>query len=181
MKRTLFLFALLLGLMSVPDVRAQWDVGAFYIAREDGAQNGGGLVLERAFDGKEGEMQLGLRAQASYATASTNLLSLRYRSGLFDLSVTGSMPYRALRPYFGLGLGVETYAAQAGRTSGYPSFASADGYGLMQVGTALLPERRLSPYIGAQVRRLFSGYEAGYELPAGVMQGELVLGLSVSL
>ena len=51
----------------------------------------------------------------------------------------------------------------------------------MQVGTAFLPGRKLSPYAGGQVRRLFQSYKGGYELPEGLMQGEVVLGLSVSL
>ena len=178
MKRTFLFAALFLGLTSANAVQAQWAVGTFYIAREDGAQNGGGLWVERAFDGAEGEMQLGLRAQMSYGTAK---LTHHYHSGLFDLSLTGSMPYRALRPYFGIGLGVETYAAQASPTSGHSSFASTDSYGVMQVGTAFLPERRFSPYVGVQVRRLFYGYEYGYFLPEGLLQGELVLGMSVNL
>lgn len=160
-KKTLLTFLsalLLLPLTFIDTADAQWAVGASYEVRDEDPTNGFGVRIERGILSSVPVVDLGLRAHFSYFN-ETNSLSTdgeatidgTFESYDFGLAATGGVSVGLVKPYIGLGIGMDNssldYDTDINETPDMDPFDTGDIYynGFAGAEITILP--MLSPFI----------------------------------
>lgn len=160
-KKTLltFLSALLLLPLTLTDTAdAQWAIGASYEVRDEEPTNGFGVRIERGILSAIPIVDIGLRGQFSYFNETNSLSSSgeatidgTFESYDFGLAATGGVSVGLVKPYIGLGIGLDNssldYGDDLAETPENPQFDKEDIYwnGFAGAEVTILPV--LSPFI----------------------------------
>ena len=156
----LFTICLILPFAFAEDAEAQWAIGASYEIREETPQNGIGVRVERDILSAIPILDFSLRGHASFFNESTTVsrdgatVERDFESFDFGVAALAGVNVALLRPYVGLGLGMDSSSLNEEGTTDPRGYDSDDLNWNAFIGSYIrLPI--VSPFIEYRFSRTF--------------------------
>lgn len=149
---------LLLPLTFTETAEAQWAIGASYEVRDEDPTNGFGVRIERGILSAVPVVDIGLRAHFSYFNETNSFrggegatIDGTFESYDFGLAATGGVSVGLVKPYVGLGIGLDNssleFESEVAEISDRQPFDTDDIYWNGFVGAEVTIIPILSPFI----------------------------------
>lgn len=176
----------LLPLTLTETAEAQWSIGASYEMRDDDPTNGFGVRLERDVLSAVPIVDLGLRGHFSYFNESNDLtregvtFDQTIQSYDFGVAATGGVSVGLVKPYVGLGIGLDNTSLEysggdVGGVNLQEDFDTQDFYWNGFVGAQVTIVPILNPFIEYRFTDISGREDVGFDTAS-----RLAIGVSLS-
>ncbi len=115
------LIAVYIALFFYSDIEAQWSAEVFYVRKNIVPSEGFGISVERNLPVQLPELGFSSKSSFTFFNEKTSAGN-KYHSFDLNTSIAAAFYFRTVRPYLGLGLGLQNFTFKPVSGSGYESF-----------------------------------------------------------